>query len=56
VRHEIIRHTSAKRMAVIDDCMRSVPEQEGHMPLWILVHDDASSDGLRCFGFGLTWH
>ena len=41
-------------MEVTDDCLRSVLEQEGHIPLGILVHDDAPSDGLRCFG--LTWH
>ena len=32
-------------MAVIDDCLSSVLEQEGHIPVEILVHDDASSDG-----------
>ncbi len=32
-------------MEVIDDCLRSVLEHEGHIPLEILVHDDASSDG-----------
>lgn len=32
-------------MEVIDDCLRSVLEQEGHIPVEILVHDDASSDG-----------
>jgi GT2 family glycosyltransferase len=32
-------------MAVIDDCLRSVLAQEGHIPLEILVHDDASNDG-----------
>lgn len=32
-------------MAVIDDCLRSVLGQEGHIPVEILVHDDASSDG-----------
>lgn len=32
-------------MEVIDDCLRSVLEQEGHIPLEILVHDDASDDG-----------
>ncbi len=30
---------------VIDDCLRSVLEQEGQIPVEILVHDDASSDG-----------
>ncbi len=32
-------------MAVIDDCLRSVLGQEGNIPVEILVHDDASSDG-----------
>ena len=32
-------------MAVIDDCLRSVMEQEGHIEVEILLHDDASSDG-----------
>jgi GT2 family glycosyltransferase len=32
-------------MAVIDDCLRSVLEQEGNIAVEILVHDDASSDG-----------
>jgi GT2 family glycosyltransferase len=32
-------------MEVIDDCLRSVLEQEGNIPIEILVHDDASSDG-----------
>lgn len=32
-------------MEVIDDCLRSVLEQEGHIPVEILIHDDASSDG-----------
>ncbi|MEO8020996.1 glycosyltransferase [Polaromonas sp.] len=32
-------------MEVIDDCLRSIFEQEGHLPVEILVHDDASSDG-----------
>lgn len=31
-------------MAVIDDCLRSVLEQEGQISVEILVHDDASSD------------
>lgn len=31
-------------MEVIDDCLRSVLEQEGNIPVEILVHDDASSD------------
>ena len=32
-------------MAVIDDCLRSVLKQDGHIPVEILVHDDASNDG-----------
>lgn len=36
-------------MAVIDDCLRSVLEQEGHVPVEILVHDDASSDGSAAY-------
>jgi GT2 family glycosyltransferase len=32
-------------MAVIDDCLRSVLEQQGSITVEILVHDDASSDG-----------
>ena len=32
-------------MEMIDDCLRSALEQEGHIPVEILVHDDASSDG-----------
>jgi GT2 family glycosyltransferase len=32
-------------MEVIDDCLRSVLEQQGHLSVEILVHDDASSDG-----------
>jgi GT2 family glycosyltransferase len=32
-------------MGVIDDCLRSVLQQQGDIPLEILVHDDASSDG-----------
>lgn len=31
-------------MAVIDDCLQSILQQEGEIPLEILVHDDASSD------------
>jgi len=31
-------------MGVIDDCLRSVLEQEGRISVEILVHDDASSD------------
>lgn len=36
-------------MAVIDDCLRSVLEQEGHIPVEILVHDDASGDGSATY-------
>lgn len=36
-------------MAVIDDCLRSVQEQEGGIPVEILIHDDASSDGSAAF-------
>jgi GT2 family glycosyltransferase len=32
-------------MKLIDDCLRSVLEQEGHTAVEILIHDDASSDG-----------
>ncbi len=32
-------------MEVIDECLRSVLEQEGGIPVEILIHDDASSDG-----------
>jgi len=32
-------------MEVIDDCLRSVLEQQGRLSVEILVHDDASSDG-----------
>jgi len=32
-------------IGLIDDCLRSVMEQEGSIPVEILVHDDASSDG-----------
>ena len=32
-------------MEVINDCLRSVLEQEGQITIEILVHDDASSDG-----------
>ena len=32
-------------MKVINDCLRSVLEQEGQISVEILVHDDASSDG-----------
>jgi GT2 family glycosyltransferase len=30
---------------VIDDCLRSVLEQTGNLPIEILMHDDASTDG-----------
>ena len=36
-------------MAVIDDCLRSVLEQEGQIQVEILVHDDASSDGSAAY-------
>lgn len=36
-------------MEVIDDCLRSVLEQEGHIWVEILVHDDASSDGSAAY-------
>lgn len=36
-------------MEVIDDCIRSVLEQEGHIPVEILAHDDASSDGSAAY-------
>lgn len=36
-------------MEVIDDCLRSVLEQEGCIPVEILVHDDASSDGSAAY-------
>jgi GT2 family glycosyltransferase len=32
-------------MTVLDDCLQSVLQQEGDIPLEILVHDDASIDG-----------
>lgn len=32
-------------MAVIDDCLRSVLGQQGDIPVEILLHDDASTDG-----------
>lgn len=31
-------------MDVIDDCLRSVLQQEGDIPIEVLDHDDASSD------------
>ncbi len=36
-------------MEVIDDCLRSVLEQEGLLSVEILVHDDASSDGSAAY-------
>lgn len=36
-------------MEVIDDCLRSVLEQEGDIAVEILVHDDASSDGSPAY-------
>lgn len=36
-------------MEVIDGCLRSVLEQEGRIPVEILVHDDASSDGSLAY-------
>lgn len=36
-------------MAFIDDCLRSVLEQEGDISLEILIHDDASSDGSAAY-------
>lgn len=36
-------------MEVIDDCLRSVLEQKGQIPVEILVHDDASSDGSLAY-------
>ena len=36
-------------MAIIDDCLRSVLEQESKIPVEILVHDDASSDGSAAY-------
>lgn len=36
-------------MEVIDDCLRSVLEQEGQIQVEILVHDDASSDGSAAY-------
>lgn len=32
-------------LEVIDDCLRSIIAQQGEVPLEILIHDDASSDG-----------
>lgn len=36
-------------MEIIDDCLRSVLEQEGHISVEILVHDDASTDGSLAY-------
>jgi GT2 family glycosyltransferase len=36
-------------MKLIDDCLRSVQEQVGSIPLEILVHDDASCDGSAAY-------
>ncbi len=36
-------------LEVIDDCLRSVLEQQGHISVEILVHDDASSDGSAAY-------
>lgn len=36
-------------LEVIDDCLRSVLEQEGQIPVEILIHDDASSDGSLAY-------
>lgn len=36
-------------IAVIEDCLRSVLEQEGHISVEILVHDDASDDGSAAY-------
>lgn len=36
-------------MEVIDDCLRSVLEQEGAILVEILVHDDASTDGSAAY-------
>jgi GT2 family glycosyltransferase len=32
-------------MTVIDNCLNSALRQEGHIPIEVLIHDDASSDG-----------
>lgn len=32
-------------MEVIDDCLRSVLAQQGDIPVEIVLHDDASTDG-----------
>lgn len=36
-------------MEVIDDCLRSVLDQKGHISVEILVHDDASNDGSAAY-------
>lgn len=36
-------------MEVIDDCLRSVLEQQGDISVEILIHDDASSDGSAAY-------
>lgn len=36
-------------MEVIDECLRSVMDQAGHIAVEILVHDDASSDGSLAY-------
>jgi len=36
-------------MDVIDDCLRSVLDQKGHISVEILVHDDASNDGSAAY-------
>jgi len=36
-------------MEVIDDCIRSIVEQTGSIPVEILIHDDASTDGSATY-------
>lgn len=36
-------------MEVIDDCLRSVLEQQGNLSVEVLIHDDASSDGSAAY-------
>jgi GT2 family glycosyltransferase len=36
-------------MEVIDDCLQSVLDQKGRIPVEILVHDDASNDGSAAY-------
>ncbi len=36
-------------MQFVDDCLRSILQQEGGMSVEILVHDDASSDGSAAY-------